>query len=472
MDFLMVINRAYKIRLYPTKGQRTFFNKTFGCCRAVYNTLLFDKNKFIKENIDPVKEKYGYNSLVQELEKLNKKKDKEKVKEIKAKIKEIKDLVNPVYKKFKERSVKELKESFLDKDTNEKYMYLSDSQGLSNAQRDLQAAYNNFFKHGRGFPVYKKKSDKQSYRNGMMYSDINDLILDNCIVIPKAGKVKFRQDYDFKNLNILKVCNITVEKSKKGNYYCSICCEVNQSEYEHTGEIIGIDLGIKDLAIDSNGNKYLNPKYQVKFEKKIKHLQRLYSKKTKDSKNQEKARLKLAAAHEKLSNKRKDNLHKLTTKLIKENDVICIENLNVKGMTKNHKLAKAIQDASFGTLVNMLKYKAAWHNRRIIEVGRYYPSSKICHCCGHKMNYMGLEIREWTCPVCNEHHDRDINAAINIMNEGLRILDNIGQELPDSKPAEIPTMNDKFAEQTLKSSGSKKHENAKKQEGPTLQGGD
>ena len=202
---------------------------------------MFDKNKFVEENIDPFKEKYGYNSLIEELEKLNKKKDKEKVKEIKAKLKEIKDLINPIYKNFKERTVKELKNSFVDKDTNEKYMYLSDSQGLSNAQRDLQTAYNNFFKRGRGFPVYKKKSGKQSYRNGMMYGDINDLILDNYIVIPKAGKVKFRQDYDFKNLNILKVCNITVEKSKKGNYYCSICCEVNPSEYEHTGEIIGID---------------------------------------------------------------------------------------------------------------------------------------------------------------------------------------------------------------------------------------
>ena len=194
--------------------------------------------------------------------------------------------------------MKELKDSFVDKDTNEKYMYSSDSQGLSNAQCDLQAAYSNFFKRGYGFPVYKSKKDKQSYRNGMMHGDINDLILDNYIVIPKAGKVRFRQDYDFKNLNILKVCNITVEKSKKGNYYCSICCEVSQSEYEHTGEIIGIDLGIKDLVIDSNGNKYENPKYQLKFEKKIKHLNRLYSKKTKDSKNREKARIKLVAAHE------------------------------------------------------------------------------------------------------------------------------------------------------------------------------
>lgn len=167
--------------------------------------------------------------------------------------------------------------------------------------------------------------------------------------------------------------------------------------------------------IDSNGIKYENPKYLNKVEKKIKHLQRLYSKKTKDSKNKEKAHIKLAAAHEKPSNKRKDNLHKLTTKLIKENDIICIENLNVKGMSKNHKLAKAIQDASFGTLVSMLKYKAAWHNRKIIEVGRYYPSSKICHYCGHKMDYMGLEVRNWTCPVCHSNHDRDINAAINIM---------------------------------------------------------
>ena len=191
-----------------------------------------------------------------------------------------------------------------------------------------------------------------------------------------------------------------------------------------------------------------------KVEKKIKHLNRLYSKKTKDSKNREKARIKLAAAHEKLSNKRKDNLHKITTKLIRENDVICIENLNVKGMTKNHRLAKAIQDASFGTLVNMLKYKAVWHNRQIIEIGKFFPSSKICHCCGHKMYHMGLEVREWTCPICGTNHDRDVNAVINIMNEGLKLLDNIGQELPNSKPAEIPTMDDK-SETTLKSSGSK-----------------
>ena len=459
MDFLMVINRAYKIRLYPTRQQISFFNKTFGCCRSVYNTLLYDRNKFVEENINPVKEQYGYNDLTKQLESLNKKKDKTHIKIIKDKLKEIKDLINPIYKKFKERSVKELKDSFVDDETGDKYMYHTDSHGLCNAYMDLRTAYNNFFKHGYGFPVYKSKKDKQSYRNGMMHSNINDLIQDNYIVIPKAGKVRFRQDYDFKNLNILKVCNITVEKSKKGNYYCSICCEVNQNEYEHTGEVIGIDLGIKDLIIDSNGTKYENPKYINKSEKKIKHLNRMFSKKQKDSKNKEKTRIKLATAYEKLSNKRKDSLHKITTKLIKENDVICIENLNVKGMTKNHHLAKAIQDCSFGTLINMLKYKAAWHNRKIIEVGRYYPSSKLCSCCGHKMSYMGLEIREWTCPNCGKHHDRDVNAAINIKNEGLRLLDSVGQELPDSKPVKNPPMDDRLLD--LKSSGSVKQENRK-----------
>ena len=297
----------------------------------------------------------------------------------------------------------------------------------------------------------------------MCFKDTSKLFPDKPhIVIPKAGKIAFRQDYVFSSLNIQKIYNITVERSKTNKYYCSICVDIEQEEYDHTGEVIGIDLGIKDLVIDSNGNKYSNPKYQAKAEKKIKHLNRLYSKKIKGSKNQEKARLKLAIAHEKLSNKRKDNLHKLTTKLVKENDIICIENLNVKGMTKNHHLAKAIQDASFGTLVRMLKYKAAWHNRQIIEVGRFYPSSKLCHCCGHRMNYMGLEIREWICPPCNTVHDRDINAAINIKNEGLRILDSTGrttetEEFNSSMPVENPTMDDKNIS-SLKSSDSLKQE--------------
>lgn len=413
MGFQMIITRAYKIRLYPNKSQKIFFNKSFGCCRVIYNEMLCELQNAYKNGII-----------------LNK---------------------CDLFKKIKQKY---------------NWMNQSDSQGLCNTYQDLNVAYTNFFNKRAKLPKFKKKKDKNSYRNGMMQKTIEKLIPDkNHIRIPKAGLVEFREDYDFAKLNIKKIYNITIERSKTNKYYCSICCDIEQEEYEHTGEVIGIDLGIKDLVIDSNGNKYKNPKYQAKAEKKIKHLNRLYSKKTKGSKNKEKARLKLAIAHEKLGNKRKDNLHKITTKLIKENDIICIENLNVKGMTKNHHLAKAIQDASFGTLVSMLKYKAAWHNRQIIEVGRFFPSSKLCHCCGYKMPYMGLEIREWTCSICGIKHDRDINAAINIKNEGLQLLDNgtVGNTetegtLVSSMPVENPTMDDKFAKQTLKSSDSMNQE--------------
>lgn len=408
----MLITRAYKVRLYPNNAQRTFFNKSFGCCRVIYNEMLYELQNAYK------------NGIV-----LNK---------------------CDLFKKIKSKY---------------NWMKNADSQGLCNTYQDLNAAYTNFFNKKAKFPKFKKNKNKNSYRNGMMQKSIEKLIPNkNHIRIPKAGFVEFREDYDFSKLNIRKIYNITIERSKTNKYYCSICVDVEQEEYEHTGEVIGIDLGIKDLVIDSNGNKCSNPKYQVKAEKKIKHLQRLYSKKTKGSKNQEKARLKLAIAHEKLCNKRKDYLHKITTKLVKENDIICIENLNVKGMIKNHHLAKAIQDASFGTLVSMLKYKSQWHNRQIIEIGRFYPSSKLCSSCSHRMSYMGLEVREWTCPVCGEHHDRDVNAAINIKNEGLRILDNgtvrntetEGTKVP-SMPAENPTMDERSV-MNLKSSDSVKQE--------------
>ena len=308
MDF-MLITRAYKIRLYPNRSQRTFFNKSFGCCRVIYNEMLYELQNAYKNGIT-----------------LNK---------------------NELFKRIKSKYT---------------WMKNSDSQGLCNTYQDLNTAYTNFFNKRAKFPKFKKKKDKNSYRNRQPQRTIEKLIPDkNHIRIPKAGLVEFREDYDFRKLNVKKIRNLTIERSKTDKYYCSICVDVEQDEYEHTEEVIGIDLGIKDLVIDSNGNKYSNPKYQAKSEKKIKHLQRLYSKKVKGSHNAEKAKLKLAIAHEKLCNKRKDNLHKITTKLIKENDIICIENLNVKGMTKNHHLAKAIQDASFGTLVRMLKYKASWH---------------------------------------------------------------------------------------------------------------
>ena len=367
----MIITKAYKIRLYPNKSQKSFFNKTFGCCRVIYNEMLYTLHESYKNGII-----------------LNK---------------------NELFKKIK---------------TKYNWMKQSDSQGLCNTYQDLNTAYKNFFSKRAKFPKFKKKKDKNTYRNGMCLKEISKLIPNkNHIKIPKAGLVEFRENYDFSSLNIKKIYNITVERSKTNKYYASICCDVEIPEYEHTGEVIGIDLGIKDLVIDSNGNKYKNHKYYNKVENKIKHLNRLYSKKQKGSKNQEKARLKLAIAYEKLGNKRKDYLHKITTKLIKENDIICIESLNVKNMMKNHHLAKAIQDCSFGTLVSMLKYKAAWNNRQIIEVGRFFPSSKTCHCCGYIKKDLKLKDREWICTICGTQQDRDKNAAINIKNEGLRMLD-------------------------------------------------
>lgn len=404
----MIVTKSYKLRLYPTKSQQVFFNKTMGCCRVIYNEMLYNLSENYKNGI---------------------KKDKfELFKEIRTKYEWMKEI---------------------------------DSIALCSSFMDLDSAYQNFFKKQSKFPKFKKKKDKNTYRNTTPRK-IKNVIKGNFIKLSVIGLVKYRQDYDFSNLNIVKYRNYTVERSKTNKYYCSICVDVDIPEYEHTGEVIGIDLGIKDLVIDSNGNKYKNTKFQAKTEKKIKHLNRLYSKKQKGSKNQEKARLKLATAHEKLCNKRKDNLHKITTKLIKENDVICIEDLNVKGMTKNHHLAKAIQDCSFGTLISMLKYKALWNNRQIIEIGRFYPSSKICHCCNQKMNYMGLEIREWTCPNCKTLHDRDINAAINIKNEGLRILDKSTGEVPETGVktpmlAENPTM-DESSVKNIKSSDSMKQE--------------
>lgn len=406
----MIVKKSYKIRLYPTKSKKVFFNKTMGACRVIYNELLYTLQENYKNCVKV--EKYD------------------------------------VFKQIKE-----------------KYTWMKDvdSNALLCSYRDLESAYNNFFSKRTKFPKFKQKKDKNTYRNGRSKIKIKNIIKGNKIKLSKIGLVNFKSNYDFSSLNIKKIYNITVERSKTNKYYASICCDVEIKEYEHTGEVIGIDLGIKDLVIDSNSKKYKNPKYYNKVENKIKHLQKLYSKKVKGSKNQEKARLKLATAYEKLSNKRKDYLHKFTTKLIKENDIICIENLSVKNMTKNHKLAKAIQDASFGTLVSMLKYKATWNNRKILEIDRFFPSSKTCHCCGYIKTNLTLKDREWDCPNCGKHLDRDVNAAINIKNEGLRLLDKSTGEVPETGVKHTPMLvenppMDESSVKNIKSSDSTKQE--------------
>lgn len=374
----MIVKKAYNIRLYPNRGQANFINKTIGGCKFAYNLCLKSKQYLYKN--------YGasYEPKMALL-----------VKEYPGQLENI------------------------------------DSQGLCNTYQDLKKAYSNWFnslsrknKCKQKYPKLKDvKSKSGSYRNAMIKKDIDKLVQNDRIFLPCAKWTKFKGTIE--KDKIKKIYNITVKRTNTGKYFASLCCDVEIDEYEHTGEAIGLDLGIKDLIIDSNGRKYDNRKFLKGYERRIKHLQRELSRKKKGSHNREKARLKLAIAHEKLSNKRNNYLHQLTTKIVKENSIICIEDLNVKGMMKNHKLAKSIADCSFSTIRRMLEYKCKWHNRKLVVIDRWSPSSKTCNCCGHIMKEWNLGIREWICPNCRTEHDRDVNAAKNILNEGMKILDTV-----------------------------------------------
>ena len=299
-----------------------------------------------------------------------------------------------------------------------------DSWATQNALRDLDAAYQNFFrrvKQGQnpGFPRFKKKANKQSYKT----TNPNKFplpIKDNKVRLPRIGWVKFKQDREI----LGRWLSMTISRNPSGKYFISInCCEVPHKEYETTGSLIGVDLGIKDFAITSNGEKFENPEFLRNSEQRLKMLQRRLSNKQKGSKNYEKARIKLARQHEKTTNQRTDFLQKLSTPLVKNHDLIAVENLKVKAMVRNHKLAKSISDASWSEFVRMLSYKCEWNRKVIVQIDTFFPSSQLCSNCGHKNPQVKhLGVREWTCPKCGAHHDRDTNAANSILKEGLRII--------------------------------------------------
>ena len=381
------MNRTFEIRLYPTKLQEQKLNQTFGACRFVYNCVLFQKQKAYAEKLNIT--------------------------------------TNDIVKNIKSEN------SWLKK---------IGSQAICQSLNDLNSAYKNWFnslkkktKQKTKAPKFKKKHDKQSYRDCMMKDKIELLCNSKTrkIMIPKIGLVSYRTGYDFIKYEIIKVCNITVKKSKTNKYYCSICCECQENKKLKPNDFkIGFDLGLKDFLIDSDGIVIDNPKYFRKSQDKLIKEQRKLSHRTKGSKNYIKQKLKVALVHEKIKNQRKDFQHKVSSQIINENQVIVSEDLKPSNMIKNHKLAKSIQDASFSSFCNMIDYKAKWYGRTYIKVGSFYPSSKLCHCCGYKNTTLTLADREWECPNCHTLLDRDKNAALNILDEGLKILNKTGQGLP------------------------------------------
>lgn len=365
-----MIQKAYKFRLYPNATQRELIDKTIGCCRFVYNYYLNQRITTYKENSITLSAFDNINNL----SKLKKQEEFSWLKEV-------------------------------------------DSQALQQSLKDLDSAYKRFFKAHLGFPKFKsKKRCKLSYRT----TNTGNIIIENDkISIRKLGKVKFKQDREI----VGRILNATITHTKSEKYFISICVE--QEDFKplpKTNKSIGLDLGLKDFIITSDGIKYKNEKYLKQSLEKLAKLQRQLSRKSIGSNNWNKARIKVAKLQEHITNQRLDFSHKLSTQLIRENDIICIENLRVSNMLKNHKLARSISDAAWSQFVSQLEYKANWYDKILVKVDSFYPSSKTCSICGYKNLELTLADRYWTCPECGAYLDRDINAAKNILNEGLRIL--------------------------------------------------
>ena len=292
-----------------------------------------------------------------------------------------------------------------------------DSIALQQSLRDLDRAYTNFFQKRTKYPKFKSKHDKhQSYRTINQGNNVR--IVGNYLKLPKLGYVKVRQ-----SMSIGKINNVTIERTPTGKYFAVLNVDFEPT-YERTGfNEIGIDVGIKEFYTDSNGNVVDNPKHLERTTKKLTREQRRLSRKAKGSSNRNKQRIKVAKVHEKITNQRNDFLHKLSTMLVRENQTICIEDLAVENMVKNHKLARSISSASWSKFFEMLDYKSEWYGSRVVRIPTNYPSSQTCGSCGYKNTVVkNLSVRKWVCPVCHEKHDRDINAARNILNKGLQMV--------------------------------------------------
>ena len=372
---MKVVNKTYKFRIYPNKEQEILLSNHFGCSRFVYNYFLNERKEQYQKN----KKSDNYYVQAKILTELKKKEEYNWLKEV-------------------------------------------NSQTIQFALRCLDTAYVNFFRGNAQFPNFKSRKHKNTFTIPQF-----GRLEENKIYIPKfKNGIKVRLDKrEIKG----KIGKMNITKTPTGKYYVSIFTEQSIEQLPKTNKQVGIDLGIKDFVITSDGIKFENNRYTKKYSRELKKAQQHLSRKEKGSNGFEKQKLKVAKIHEKISSCRLDTLHKVSYQLVKENDLIVVEDLNVKGMIKNHKLSKHIADVSWGNFVNLLNYKCDWYGKELVKVNRFYPSSKTCNSCGWINQGLKLSEREWTCK-CGETHDRDLNASKNILKEGLKIY---GKELAITK---------------------------------------
>ena len=406
--------RAIKIRLYPNKNQATQINKLLGCYRFVYNQCLARKIKSYEEN-----------KVSENLSTLG---------------------------KFVHHE--------LLKDDNFIWLREQNTKVLQQAVRDMLTAYKNFFEQHTGFPKFKSKhNNKQSCRFVLGAISRRNVYTNYKISLANIRNIKFRcnkkyAEYLEKHKNCIR--QATLKRLPCGEYYLSILVDGDlMHQVKETDTSVGIDLGVKDFVITSEGEVFNNLHFKKSNINRIKKLQRQLSRKQKGSNNRNKARIKLAKVYKKIDDKKQYYLHKVSNSLIDENQVICMEDLNVKGMSKNHNLAESILEMNFGEFRRMLEYKASWYNRKIVFVDRFYPSSKTCHNCGYVNKNLTLNDRQWVCPQCGEVIERDYNAALNILDEGLRI---IGSSTTEFTLVDYPTVDDILSNEALKSSDRLKQE--------------